>query len=148
MNLHKIYSVGNQNLSGEYSYSYCVLEKDKKFLDWLGELLLQVLKLDYGKNNAKYVTIEPYCENKFEEETYLKEIKKMVDIHEVYLNKLGDRIDLFYGNKKVYLTLRSSKEVRKAFGKFVDKTRKGIKITSKKSHMSSYLKKVKSIKNS
>ena len=49
-----------------------------------------------------------------EDEIYIKEINKMIDVHEHYENK-GERIDVFYGSKRVYVTLRKSNEIRKTY---------------------------------
>ena len=133
----KIYATGNENLSGDFNISYYIIEKDDNFLEWLGTLLKEVLirNLDVPKvkkdklffsldNKARKATGTHYTrddivkfivketndehENPTGKEIYLKDIRKMIDLHEHYGNK-GDGVDLFYGKDRVYVTFRKSK---------------------------------------
>ncbi len=124
----KIYATGNIRLQGDFNISYYILEKDHSFLDWLYKLLNEVLDI---KNNPKVIIKEPEQKDNDEwsdQEVYIKEISKMIDIHEKYENKKGDRVDLFYGKDRVYLTLRKSEEMREKFAAFVKKTKDWIVI--------------------
>jgi HSP20 family molecular chaperone IbpA len=138
----KIYATGNETLKGEFNISYYIFEKDSSFLDWLGELLEKVLEIENGKNLAKYIVKEKDDEgNWVSEEIYAKEIQKMIDLHEKYENK-GERIDIFYGKNRIYVTFRKSREMRKKFAKFVLKTKDWIKI-SERNELPSYVRKSK-----
>lgn len=121
----KIYATGNSTLKGEFNISYYIFEKEASFLDWLAMLLVQVLEIDYGEKRAKFIINRKDTEEEdddVEAEVFAKDIKKMVDLHEKYENK-GERIDIFYGQDRVYVTLRKSKEIRKKFSEFVRKTK-------------------------
>ncbi|MBS3089468.1 hypothetical protein J4461_01135 [Candidatus Pacearchaeota archaeon] len=106
----KIYATGNENLSGDFNISYYIIEKDDNFLEWLGTLLKEVLIINDGENQAKFIVKETNDEheNPTGKEIYLKDIRKMIDLHEHYGNK-GDGVDLFYGKDRVYVTFRKSK---------------------------------------
>jgi hypothetical protein len=120
----KIYATGNETLRGDYNISYYIFEKDPLFLDWLGKLLAQVLDIDDGEQKAKFI-VERKDNDKgewIEDKVYAKDINKMVDLHEKYENKC-ERVDVFYGHERVYVTLRKSKEIRKKFSDFVRKTK-------------------------
>ncbi len=51
----------------------------------------------------------------------------MTDIHEKY-EKNQERVDVFYGKNRVYVTLRRSREMRKKFADFLKKTKEWIKV--------------------
>ncbi len=51
----------------------------------------------------------------------------MIDVHEKYTNK-NNRVDIFYGKDRIYVTLRKSREIRKRFAEFVLKTKDWIEI--------------------
>ena len=125
----KIYATGNEKVSGVFNISYYIIEKDNKFLEWLGRLLLEVFEIQGGKQHAKFIVkdLEDDKGLRIGKEVYAKEIRKMTDVHEHYENK-GDRVDVFYGDKRVYLTLRKAEETRKKFARFVTKTREWIVI--------------------
>lgn len=138
----KIYATGNEFLKGEFNISYYIVEKNEKFLNWLGELLEEVFEIKNGKNAARIV--EKEGEN-FERIIYLKQIDKMIDLHEHYENH-GERVDVFYGKDRVYLTLRKSEEVRNHFAKFIRKTRSWIEV-SETAHIPAHLKELNNASN-
>jgi hypothetical protein len=121
MSKPKIYATGNENIPKDSNVSYYIIEKDEKFLIWLERLLREILELDDSHNTAKFV------EDNYEKIIYTKDIKNMTDIHEKYENK-GDRVDVFYGKNRVYMTFRKSKETRKKFARFVYKTKSWIQV--------------------
>lgn len=125
----KIYATGNETLNGEFNISYYIFEKDQTFLDWLSKLLVEVFEIRDGEQQAKFIIKRKNDdEGKWiEDEVYIKEIIKMIDLHEKYQNK-DERVDVFYGNNRVYVTLRKSKEIRKKFADFVRKTKDWIKV--------------------
>jgi hypothetical protein len=125
----KIYATGNSTLRGEFNISYYIFEKDASFLDWLSMLLVQVLDINNGEEQAKFIIKREDTDGAdyVETEVYAKDINKMIDLHEKYENK-GERIDIFYGKDRVYVTLQKSKEIRKKFSEFVRKTKDWIEV--------------------
>lgn len=121
-----IYATGNETITGENNISYYILEKDEKFLLWLQQLLHEVF--GGGETNATTILVSSDDEQgNFTEERYKKDLDKMVDVHEKFINK-GDRMDVFYGSKRVYVTLRQSKDIREKLARFIKRTRDWIKI--------------------
>jgi len=128
-----IYATGNQTIKGEFNISYYIVEKDKSFLDWLGKLLVEVLEIEDGQHKAKFVVTN---EGHDGEEIYAKEIDKMIDLHEHYESSgyrgkeenKSDRLDLFYGKDRVFVTFRKSRESREKFAQFLRKTRTWIEV--------------------
>ena len=123
----KIYATGNETIEGRFNISYYVLEKDSNFLDWLGKLLVQVFEIENGENIAKFIKEEKCDIEEDKQGIYIKDITKMIDVRESYSNKIGDRVDLFYGMKRVYVTLRKSHDIKKKLAKFMMKSRDWIK---------------------
>ncbi len=125
----KIYATGNETLKGEFNISYYIFEKDNSFLDWLSKLLVEVFEIQNGEQQAKFIIKRKDTEEGdwIEDEIYIKEISKMIDLHEKYQNK-GERVDIFYGKNRVYVTLKKSKEIRKKFTNFIKKTKDWIKV--------------------
>lgn len=126
--LPKIYSTGNETINGEFNISYYIMEKSSDFLDWLGQLLTDVLNIENGRNLAKFYIIEKDSEQGYEEELIAKKIDKMIDLHEHYESNLKDRIDLFYGKNRAYITFRKSRETRKKLATFIQNTKEWIKL--------------------
>lgn len=124
-----IYATGNEIIRGEYNVSYYIFEKDIGFLNWLGKLLEDVLEIKGGRKMAMFIVKEKYDENDnpIGSEIYAKDIKKMADLHEHFENK-GERVDVFYGKERVYLTFRKSRDARKKFADFVLKTRDWVEV--------------------
>lgn len=118
----RIYSTCNETLKGEFNVSHYIFEKDNSFLDWLGKLLTEVFEIRAGEQRAKFIVKRNDTEEECKDEVYIKEIDKMVDLHEKYENK-GERVDIFYGKNRVYVTLRKSREIRKKFADFVKRTK-------------------------
>ena len=123
MNKSKIYGAGNETIKGEFNISYYILEKDEKFLDWLALLLKEVLEIEYPAS-AKFWILN---NEDGSEELIPKDINKFFDYHERYSNK-GERVDIFYGEKRVFVVLRKSREIREKFASFLLKTREWIKV--------------------
>ena len=139
----KIYATGNRNLSEEVNVSYYIVEKDANFLDWLEKLVKEVLEIKDERHSVKYVykyLKDEDGEEKGEFDMYIKEIEKMIDIHEQYGNN-HNRLDLFYGDKRVFLTFHKSRETRKKFADFVRKTKKWVEVREVK-ELPSYVRKV------
>ena len=126
----KIYATGNETIEGRFNISYYVLEKDSNFLDWLGKLLVEVFEIENGENIAKFIQIED--DEECEQITHIKDITKMIDVREAYSNKMGDRVDLFYGLKRIYVTLRKSHDIKKKLASFMMKSREWIKVEKTK----------------
>jgi hypothetical protein len=129
MNKPKIYATGNENLNGDFNISYYIVEKDSSFLDWLEKLLNDIMKTDGETYSVKFIVKNKKDKHgKFiGEEVFAKNIHKMVDLHEHYGSK-EDRVDLFYGRERIYMTFRKSKETRRKFARFLSKTKDWIEI--------------------
>jgi hypothetical protein len=127
MSKPKIYASGNETLKGEFNVSYYIFQKDESFLDWLAKLLIEVIEIEDGEWQAKFIIDreEDAQGGLVEKGIYQKNVNKMVDVHEKYFNK-GQRVDVFYGKERVYVTLRKSREIRKKFAQFVLKTKEWI----------------------
>lgn len=127
----KIFATGNENLSGDFNISYYIIEKEEKFFDWLDKLLSIALKSE-KKESSKYIhrNIEDDQGSVIGEEVYLKNISKMIDVHEHYGNT--NRIDLYYGKDRVFMTFRKSKEIRREITEFISKTKDWINVKETK----------------
>jgi hypothetical protein len=123
----KIYASGNENIKGDFNVSYYILEKDKDFLDWLEKLALSL----GVKNTERIKFVVKHSNDGLNDELYAKEIYKMIDVHEHYENG-KDRIDLFYGKERIYLTLRKTKDARKKVANLLLKTKDWIKVGESK----------------
>ena len=124
----KIYATGNQNIKPGSNMSYYIFEKGPSFLDWLAKLLTEVLDID--REEVKFIVKRKDTDKDdwVEDEVYIKDIDKMVDLHESYTSKQGDRVDVFYGKTRAYVTLTKSGEIRQKFADFVKKTKQWIQI--------------------
>lgn len=97
----KIYAIGNQE-----NYNYYILNKKQKVIEILSKLIFDVFNADlslYKEDNNK--------KEKWERIKIDFEARK--DIHE----KIGNepRIDIFYGDKKIYLTINCPLKLRLKF---------------------------------
>jgi hypothetical protein len=136
----KIFATGNEIVKNKASISYYIFEKDESFLNWLGEVLTKILKIEEGTSKAKCISHELTDDaGKITNvEIYAKDIKKMRDIHEHYENKT-DRIDCFYGQNRVFVTFRKSEEKRNTLTKFIRETKEWVEV-KEKNDMPSYTK--------
>jgi len=101
----KLYGIGNQE-----DFNYYILDKKQEVAEKIAEILKQVLNLD-----LKFV--KEYKNKKLGVWIFKKiNIEKNKDIHNS-VNKMGhnERIDIFYGDKKMFITLYCSKEKRLKF---------------------------------
>ena len=80
MSKPKIYATGNENIKGESNISYYIFEKEANFLDWLSKLLVEVLEIQNGEEQAKYVIKRKETDKGewLEDEIYFKEIKNPI----------------------------------------------------------------------
>lgn len=153
MDKGKIYATGNETLKGEFNISYYIFEKNPDFLDWLGKFLTEVFEIENGEQQAKYVfeRIDDEKGNWIKDKIYIKNVKKMIDIHEKYFpqnpnsDANQDRIDIFYGKNRIYLTIRTSRDKRDRAGSFMRKSKKWIKLKKvEEKKMPVYVKEIKS----
>jgi hypothetical protein len=123
MNKLTIYATGNERVTGDYNVSYYIVEKSDLFFDFLGRLLNEVVGMDDGSKKAHFFIklIDS------EEELTKKDINKLTDAHEKYESK-GNRVDVFYGKERVFITFRKSREAREKFSEFVKKNAEWIKV--------------------
>ena len=121
-----IYATGNQRLNGDFNVSHYIVEKSENFLDWLELLIDEIFEKKGEGLEVKKVhkNVQDDEGNFVREEVYLKDINKMIDIHEHYPTEYksnGDRIDLFYGKNRVFITFRKSRDSRVVLQKFFQK---------------------------
>ena len=131
MEKSKIFAEGNLNLPPGCNVSYYIVEKDKNFLRWLDKLLVEVLDFNLGEESASVVVknVEDKDGVIVGREVYGNEIDKMIDLHEKYEDRgNSNRVDVFYGKSRVFLTLIKSKYAREKMGKFLLETREWVKV--------------------
>ena len=103
----KILGIGN---SGRFNY--LIIKKEEGFLQWLNELL------NLGIKNF-IADVEYYSNEKDNYNKTLKKLSKLSDCHEVYEEASGKRrVDVFYGNKRVFISIILPESQRK---KLMDK---------------------------
>lgn len=117
----KIYAVGNRNVKSPANVSYYIIEKNDKFLDWFSRLVINILEIKEGSKKVKFILDENG------EIVREKDISKMVDLHEHYESP-PNRVDVFYGVNRVYITFYKSEEKRKKIGEYIEKSRDWIKV--------------------
>lgn len=122
-----IYATGNERLTGDFNVSYYVVEKRKGFLTWLGTLLEEVLEIKDGK--IKALNYSKMLDDGGEEYV-LKNVAEMKDVHEHY-GEGGNRVDLFYGEKRIFVTFRKDRGVRKKFADFLIRHTEWVKVEDK-----------------
>lgn len=94
----KLLSIGNDG-----PFNYIIISKEDDFFDWLIELLDYYIKKDSSlKYEIKYMDNEMPVE---------KNIKAIEDHHETFRLK-SLRIDIFYGDKKIFITFITNSKNR------------------------------------
>jgi len=108
----KLLGIGNQD-----KYNFYIFEKKKGLLELLRDLF-NVLNLNFYLYDEEYDVDDKPTSRK-------KDINKLKDYHEVVRDKVsksdGSRVDLFYGDKKVFVVVHCSLELRKKFNDKLDK---------------------------
>lgn len=97
----KLYGIGNQE-----TYNYYIFDKKQKTIEILSELMQKVFKA--------YINLYEEYDNKKDKWKRKKiNFEANKDVHQ----KINDepRIDIFYGDKKIYLTINCSWELRLKF---------------------------------
>ena len=98
----KLYGIGN-----EENFNYYIFDKKQKVAEWLSMILHEILGIYFEFDNL---------ENKKGQKTLKKiNIEKYKDYHESINSDKGKRVDIFYGNKKMFITLICSKSERLKF---------------------------------
>jgi len=100
----KLYSIGNDG-----NFNYYIFDKRQNVMESLSKIFFSILKLgwdlyeEYEDENGKWIHKKRY-------------IKNYKDFHE-RINKIGfeNRIDIFYGDKKMFITLHCSNNLRLKF---------------------------------
>lgn len=109
-------------ICNEGNYNILILEKHRKFLDWLGNSL----ECGLDMRRAYQATIMEGVNKKDELYTIKKKIGDLEDKHEKYYEE-EIKVDVFYGKEKVFLMVRCPIEIRKKFIKTLEKTTKWVK---------------------
>jgi len=102
-------------LGKEREYLFVIVAKDKQFFSWLGKLLynsfniIDADKIEYEDKRGNWVSKK-------------KDINKYIDEHESYYGFSNNaRIDIFYGLKKIFITVYGIKKDRECFLKNIEK---------------------------
>lgn len=114
-----MYSIGNSE-----KFNYYILKKDK-------DLLKDLDKLFKDLNIFSNFSVDEKKDKKGEVKLYPRNIFKLRDIHEGFEGG-NKRVDIFYGSKRIYLTLICNQELRKKFNEELSKITKMVK--PKKKH--------------
>lgn len=108
----KLYAVGNETL-----FSYYVLDKNRRVVEFFHKNFNEIF-------NIKYPLMNESCDEKILD----RHPEKLKDIHEKVggiKTKTPLRIDIFYGYKRIYLTIYAPFDLR---SKFNDKLKSAAKI--------------------
>ena len=95
----KLYSIGNEG-----NFSYYIFDKKQEVLDVLNKIFLIDFNLKLGLTHWSY-----------SDERKKINIEKYIDIHETICSNGGIRIDVFYGDKKMFITINCSEEDKLRF---------------------------------
>ena len=113
MNKIKIYALGNSG-----NFSYLIVNKNKDFFRWLALLLKD--SIDYpGMVDCKEVQT-----GKGKYKIVKKNLNDYIDSHEIYEDSRSHtRIDVFYGQKKIFIAVHTSLKFRDKFMSFLKKSK-------------------------
>ncbi len=103
----KLYAIGNEG-----KYNYYIFEKKQEMFESIAELILKVFSLDipfYRIYEQKGKTIRKK-----------RDFEKMNDYHESFDHD-KKRIDVFYGRKRVFLTILCPLNLREEFNEELGK---------------------------
>ena len=90
----KLIGIGNQD-----KYNFIIVEKSPDFFNWIGNLLYPT----FGKGLPDFTYLER-VDNEGEVIRENKNINDYTDYHEnLFSNK--DRVDVFYGKSKIFITI-------------------------------------------
>ena len=103
----KIVGIGNRG-----KYNYLIVNKSKDFFQWLNDFLYK----SFGVHDVSYY--EDYKNKKGEWVSKKRRINSCKDLHESY-NSNGVQVSVFYGNKKVFISIYCSLAKRKKFIKVI-----------------------------
>ena len=100
-----LHSIGNED-----SFSYYVFDKKQEVARKLSYIFYNAFKADYELE-------EDYDEKKDEVVVMGRNIEKYKDVHENVssVHTFGSRIDIFYGDKKMFVTVLCSQKLRVKF---------------------------------
>jgi hypothetical protein len=97
----KLHAIGNQK-----TYNYYIFDKKQEVIEILNKLVWKIFKLDLGLYEEYNNKTGKWKRKKINTET-------QKDIHKTIGNE--PRIDIFYGDKKMYLTINSPWGLRLKF---------------------------------
>ena len=87
-----LHSIGNKG-----NYNYYIFDKKQKVMDVLSKILWKIFEID------------PLSEDNISKKKI--DIEKLIDIHRNDYGKKG-RLDVFYGSKKIFISIHCSEELR------------------------------------
>jgi hypothetical protein len=100
----KLYAIGNDG-----KYNYYIFDKKQEVVEVLSKVLSKVFSAD----------IKIYFEYHDKKEKWIskkRNFEKIKDIHETIFSPNEDnRIDVFYGDKKIFVTILCSSKLREKF---------------------------------
>ena len=106
----KLISIGNQDKFNYYSFKKC-----KEFFEIMAPVFNEALEIHFDLN------IE-YENKKGELVVKKRKISDYKDDHEIFTNgKIGSRLDIFYGDKVIFITLNASNKIRLKFNELLEK---------------------------
>lgn len=123
----KLIALGNYEKYNHYS-----IKKDKSFFKIFGALFDKVLKTSTEFDEEWDSKKEVFTKKK-------RKIKKYKDIHESFRGEGDTRLDIFYGEKLIFITLYCKDKIREKFNEelfkvtYMVKPKKSWKKTKKKS---------------
>ena len=99
-----LYGLGNDE-----SFNFYLFDKKQSIAEKLSEIFVRIFKLYWGFS-------DDFIDNKGKWRSKKINIEKKKDIHEI-LGGIGSdlRIDLFYGDKKMFMMMRCSQKLRLKF---------------------------------
>jgi len=116
----KLYSIGNDNTLNHY-----ILDKKQEVID-------ELFKIFYEVFNIKFQYYRPYTNKKGKRITKKINFNKIKYSHETEgkIIKNEVRVDIFYGNKKLFVTIFCSQKLRLKFNEALFK----VSVMSKYKH--------------
>jgi hypothetical protein len=114
----RIFGSGNFKAAAG-SCSYLILEKSGGILEWLAELIEDVIGMEGARHDFRYK--DEGIDDKGRPYVIENSLKEFQDAHSSYESK-DARVDMFFGRKRVFMMIMCPPEVRKMITKMLDGT--------------------------